>query len=219
MSDHAYLQLCRVAGDVSRETYGRLLTFESEFRRWNSRINLAAASTLPELWDRHILDSAQLLALGSGKLRWLDLGSGGGFPGAIVAIMLTGEPGASVTLVESNRKKAAFLQATLGRLGAPASVVASRIDEATRVVTVPEIVTARALAPLDKLLELSSPWLLAGARALFHKGRDYKAELANSRVAWAFDLIEHRSKIDDDSVVLEIVNLVRNEAAGSEKRS
>ncbi|MGB6117055.1 MAG: 16S rRNA (guanine(527)-N(7))-methyltransferase RsmG [Mesorhizobium sp.] len=216
MSEDRYLQLCRVAGDVSRETYNRLEWFETEFRRWNARINLAAESTLPELWSRHILDSAQLLPLARGQLAWLDLGSGGGFPGAIMAILLAETPGSGVTLVESNRKKAAFLQTVLAQNKAPARVVALRIDAAVGQVATPDIVTARALAALDQLLDLSSPWLLSGARGLFHKGRDYQAEVANSRVVWDFDLIEHPSKIDEDSVVLEISNLARKTAVAGE---
>lgn len=204
-----YVQLCRAAGDVSRETFQRLKDFENEFRRWSTRINLAAPSTLPDLWRRHVLDSAQILPLGHDARSWLDLGSGGGFPGAVLTILLTERPNAHITLVESNMKKAAFLQTTLANLGAPARVLAKRIEDAPALVEQPEIVTARALAPLDQLLALSSPWLEHGARALFHKGRDYASEVAKCHDAWQFDLIEHRSAIDEDSVVLEISGLAR----------
>lgn len=209
MSNDEYAQLCRVAGDVSRETFDRLKRFESEFRRWSARINLAAPSTLPELWSRHILDSAQILALGKGGRSWLDLGSGGGFPGAVLAILLRESPDARISLVESNSKKAAFLQTTLSSLGAPARVFAKRIEDAVTVVEQPDIITARALAPLERLLGLSSPWLLRGARALFHKGRDYAAEVTKCHDAWQFDLIEHRSALDGESVILEISGLAR----------
>jgi 16S rRNA (guanine527-N7)-methyltransferase len=204
MTEAAYRELCSIAGPVSRETFGDLQAFESEFRRWSSKINLAAPSTLPELWSRHILDSAQLIPLSNGALRWLDLGSGGGFPGAVIAIMMKDRPGARVTLVESNRKKAAFLSTVLGRLKAPAEVLTVRIEDAWDKSLEPEIVTARALAPLPALLGLSYPWLSRGARALFHKGRGYKGEIVNSAHDWRFDLVEHRSAIDAESVVLDI---------------
>jgi 16S rRNA (guanine527-N7)-methyltransferase len=207
MSDPAYRELCSLAGPVSRETFDALQTFESEFRRWSSKINLAAPSTLPELWSRHILDSAQLAPLSNGAIRWLDVGSGGGFPGAVMAIMMKDRPGARVTLVESNRKKAAFLSTILGRLKAPADVLAVRIEDAWDKNLRPEIVTARALAPLPALLGLTYPWLSRGARALFHKGRGYKAEIVNSAHDWRFDLVEHRSVIDAESVVLDISNV------------
>jgi len=204
-----FVQLAGVAGDVSRETFSRLERFEAEFKRWAERINLSAPSTLPDLWSRHILDSAQLMPMSNGAKTWLDLGSGGGFPGAIVAILLRDRLGASISLVESNKKKGAFLQTTLNSLGAPAKVFMVRIEDAPGKVAQPDIVTARALAPLPLLLELAEPWLINGARALFHKGRDYAAELDKCHDAWRFDLVEHRSVIDDESVILDISRLER----------
>lgn len=202
-----YELLRDVAGDVSRETFRRLEHFEAEFKRWNSRINLAAPSTLNQLWERHILDSAQIAPLAPTALRWLDLGSGGGFPGAIMAIILRERPGAHIELVESNNKKAAFLKSVLGSLGAPATVHVSRIEQAVGKVEQPEIVTARALAPLPLLLKFASPWLLDGASALFHKGRDYAMEVHESRTSYGFDLVQHVSRIDSESRILEISQL------------
>ena len=95
-------QIREVAGAVSRETLQRLEAFEAEFLKWSARINLAAPSTLDALWSRHILDSAQLAGLKPDALSWLDLGSGGGFPGAVMAILLRERPGASIELIESN---------------------------------------------------------------------------------------------------------------------
>ncbi|TJW98115.1 MAG: 16S rRNA (guanine(527)-N(7))-methyltransferase RsmG, partial [Mesorhizobium sp.] len=115
--------------------------------------------------------------------------------------------GASIDLVESNRKKASFLQAVVGQFNLPARVVARRIDDAYAVVSAPQIVTARALAALPVLLELAAPWLMAGACGLFHKGRDYRTELAESAQRWSFDLVEHASATDAHGVILELSDL------------
>jgi len=163
---------------------------------------------MESLWSRHILDSVQLLPLAEHATRWLDLGSGGGFPGAVLAICFRGQQ-ASVDLIESNRKKAAFLQTVLGKLSAPGRVHVMRIEDAAKLELEPEIVTARALAPLPELLRLSSPWLCRSSTGLFHKGRDYRAELKESLLSWSFDLVEHRSTIDPDGVVLRIGALRR----------
>jgi 16S rRNA (guanine527-N7)-methyltransferase len=198
-----------VSGSVSRETFDDLIAFDTLFRRWAARINLVAPSTLPDLWQRHILDSAQLARIEPQAVTWLDIGSGGGFPGAIMAVILRERPGASIDLVESNHKKAAFLQTALGQLKAPARVHPKRIEEAYGLVQQPQIVTARALAPLDKLLALSEPWLVKGATGLFHKGREYRNEIKESTHSWKFDLVEHASLIDRESVILEVKNLTR----------
>lgn len=212
MSTDRHARLEEIAGPVSRETFGRLERFESAFRRWSARINLAAPSTLPSLWERHILDSAQLLPLAPAALRWLDLGSGGGFPGAVIAILLRDRPGASIDLVESNAKKGAFLKTVLGELEAPARVHVARIEAFEGTAEGYGVVTARALAPLPLLLELAAPWLAAGATGLLHKGRDYRREVEESLNEWEFDLVEHRSAIDPESVILEIPGLRRREA-------
>lgn len=206
MSGNDFDRLLEVAGPVSRETYERLKDFERLFVRWNARINLASASTVDDLWSRHILDSAQLTSLAPEELRWLDFGSGGGFPGAVMAILLRERTGATIDLVESNRKKAAFLQSAVGGTG-NARVHARRIEDVVDLVPYAQIVTARALAPLPKLLELASPWLTTGARALFHKGRDYRSEIEESADHWRFDLVEHESRINPEGVILDIRNL------------
>lgn len=207
MTSPASEELCRVAGPVSRETFERLVAFEAVFQKWSRRINLSAPSTLGDVWSRHILDSAQLLRLAPDARSWLDLGSGGGFPGLVMAILLSDRQGAYVDLVESNRKKAAFLQSVIGQLSLPARVHAVRIDDAHAAINAPDVVTARALAPLPMLLRLSEPWLSAGAAGLFHKGRDYRSEIEESAHQWRFDLLEHRSMIDPQSVILEIRDL------------
>lgn len=207
MSDKDFRSLLEFAGDVSRETFDILKNYESEIRRWNSRINLVGQSTIDDLWRRHICDCAQLARLKPEAAHWLDLGSGAGLPGIVIAIMIREKAGARVELVESNRKKAAFLTHVAGLLGVPAAVHARRISDVHAMVASPQIVTARALAPLDALLDLSAYWLRNGATALFQKGRDYRLEIEQSAARWQFDLIQHRSKSDPDSVILEISQL------------
>jgi 16S rRNA (guanine527-N7)-methyltransferase len=202
-----YQRLIDVVGPVSRETLEGLEAFEAMFLIWAERINLAAPSTLGDVWSRHILDSAQLAPLAPRAMRWLDLGSGGGFPGLVLAFLLKEKPGGHIDLVESSRKKAGFLQAAVGQFSLPARVFAGRIDEEVQGLVQPEIVTARALAPLPALLELAFPWLSSGAIGLLHKGRDYRQEVEESALLWQYDLVEHRSRVDADSVVLEIANL------------
>lgn len=194
---------------VSRETFVRLERFVEQFRKWAPSINLVAPSTLPLVWTRHVLDSAQLLRLAPGARRWIDLGSGGGFPGAVIAILLSETAGAKVQLVESNAKKVAFLRTALGMAGVPARIEQARIENCASREDEFDVVTARALASLDKLLHLAAPWLERGAFALFHKGRDYRREVEESRDAWDFDLLEHASVADPESVVLEIRKLRR----------
>ena len=198
-----------VAGTVSRETFEGLEAFEKMFRTWASRINLVAPSTFDDVWSRHVLDSAQLAGLAPNAQLWLDLGSGGGFPGLVLAFLLKERPGGQIDLIESNRKKAGFLQAAIGQFSLPARVHPRRINEEIKDLQQPEVVTARALAPLPLLLDLAFPWLSTGARGLLHKGRDYRPEIQESSLLWQYDLVVHPSRTDADSVVLEIADLKR----------
>lgn len=216
MNRSEYEALCGVAGPVSRETYERLKALERLFVKWNARINLTSNSTLGDLWTRHILDSAQLAALAPSELHWLDLGSGGGFPGAVMAVLLAERAGSTIDLVESNGKKAAFLTSALADLGPSVKVHQLRIEDAAERIESADVVSARALAPLPKLLDLASPWLVDGGRGLFHKGREYRSELKESAHAWSFDLVEHRSRIDPEGVILDIRNLRPSRRAASD---
>ena len=209
MSASTYESLAAAAGPVSRETYEAALRFQNAFLKWAARINLVAPSTFSEVWRRHILDSAQLLPLAPDATRWVDIGSGGGFPGLILGLLLKERAGASIELVESNRKKCGFLQAMAGEFKMPVKVHAKRIEDASASIAVPDIVTARALASLPLLLDLASPWMLKGATALFHKGRGYQSEVAETAHQWRFDLVEHPSRIDPHGVILEIRGLRR----------
>jgi len=169
--------------------------------KWQQTTNLVAPSTLDRIWTRHVLDSLQLVALAPQARMWVDLGSGGGFPGLVIACALAGRPGAKVHLVESNRKKAAFLREAARRLGLPALVHPERIEDAVPRLADPmapdriDVVTARALAPLAKLLDLAEPLLKTGALALFPKGQDVETELTDAAKYWNIepDLIPSRT--------------------------
>ncbi|MEN5247684.1 16S rRNA (guanine(527)-N(7))-methyltransferase RsmG [Brucella pseudintermedia] len=208
-ADTRFESLKAVVPAVSRETADRLFAFEELFRKWSKAINLASPSTLNELWTRHILDSAQLFPLASDAKNWLDIGSGGGFPGIVTACFLADQPGTAIDLIESAGKKAAFLRTAAGHLNVPAHIHSARIEAMWQKIETPQVVTARALASLNDLFGLAEPWLTNGAKALFQKGRDYQREIDESRVGWSFDLVQHQSAIDQASVILEISNLRR----------
>lgn len=179
----------RVFG-VSRETIDKLQVYEALLRQWQKTINLVAPSTLDHIWSRHFADSAQLFALAPpDAARWLDLGSGAGFPGLVLAIMLAGRDGAKVTLVESDTRKAAFLGEVARRTGASVDIRPERIEKfATQTKLQPvDVITARALAPLPRLLELASPAFSPQTLGLFLKGREVEAEVAAAREEWAFE--------------------------------
>lgn len=199
--------LRKILPHVSRETLEDLFAFEALFRKWSKAINLASPSTLNHLWERHILDSAQLYCLAPNAKHWLDLGSGGGFPGVVLAILMKEKGVSRIDLVESNSKKSAFLRTALGLASAPGTVHAARIDAVRDKIPTPDIVTARALASLGDLFVLTEPWLTKGATALFQKGRDYRREIDETRDGWVFDLVEHGSTVDRDSVILQVSNL------------
>lgn len=196
---------------VSRETSNKIEHFATLFQKWAKSINLVAPSTVSDLYSRHIADSAQIFQLLPEPKRWLDLGSGGGFPGVITAILLTELNGGWVHLVESNNKKAAFLRVALAETGARGSVHPVRIEEAAKIIPECDAISARALAELPLLLDYVSPWMVKqpDVRAFFHKGRDYQQEIDKAVGRYAFDLVKHASVIEADLVVLEIANLSR----------
>lgn len=196
---------------VSRETQERLEHFVELFKKWNATTNLVAPSTLPELWSRHIADSAQIFHLSPQSRTWVDLGSGGGFPGIITAILLAEQQDGWVHLVESNNKKAGFLRVALKETGARGSVHPVRIETAPSLVGPCDAVSARALADLDSLFDYIHPWAVLNGklRSYLNKGRDYEAEVKKARIRWDFDLIRHQSSIEASSVVLEISDLRR----------
>jgi 16S rRNA (guanine527-N7)-methyltransferase len=192
---------------VSRETLARLERYVALLRRWQPAQNLVSSATLDEVWARHVADSAQLLALAPGASAWLDLGSGAGLPGIVIGCMLP-ESG-RIRLVESNQRKCAFLRAAIRETGARADVTCARIESALKGLAPVEIVTARAVAPLGQLCQWVAPLVTAGARCLFHKGREIDQEIAEASLHWRIDLLEHRSRVASGSWVLEIRGLER----------
>lgn len=196
---------------VSRETFSRLEIFVNRIEEWQKKTNLIATSTFNDIWDRHIADSLQSVAIKPDAKSWIDIGSGGGFPGLVITAVMAEVDKSEVDLVESNQKKAAFLRQVNRQMGSKAKVHCFRIEEVNKIINTPEIVTARALAAMPLLLELSSPWLLNGATALFHKGREFETELKDCDGLWEFDLIIHESIISSDSVILEISNIKKTD--------
>jgi 16S rRNA (guanine527-N7)-methyltransferase len=173
---------------VSRETTERLDRFVAHLLEWQRHTNLVAASTLPHLWSRHVADSLQLLRLAPDARVWADLGSGGGFPGLVLACALADQPGAKVYLVESTRKKCTFLTEAIAFTGAPATVHCQRIEDFAPKFAEPlDAVTARALAPLESLLALAAPLLKTGAVGLFPKGQDVASELTAASKCWKIE--------------------------------
>ncbi len=197
---------------VSRETRGRLETYAALLEKWQKSINLVSPKTLPELWTRHFADSAQLLAHAPEKPGiWADLGSGGGFPGLVVAILLMErDPDSRVFLIESDTRKAAFLQAVIAETRAPATVIAKRAEQAAEVLPeVPRVISARALAPLVKLCELAWPYWSPGCVGLFLKGRDVGSELTEAAKCWNISARQLPSHTAADGVILKLEELAR----------
>jgi 16S rRNA (guanine527-N7)-methyltransferase len=193
---------------VSRETEHRLDRFVETFLLWQSKLNLVAPSTLPELWTRHIADSLQLLPLAPAARTWVDFGSGGGFPGLAIACALADSPGAMVHLIESNGKKAAFLREAVRATGAPAAVHQERVENFGESCAEPiQVVTARALAPLKTLCDQAFPLVSRGAVALFPKGQDVDAELTDAAKYWRVEAAKVPSKTSPEGSIVVIHSL------------
>jgi 16S rRNA (guanine527-N7)-methyltransferase len=198
------------AFDVSRETLARLETYEALVKTWQKAVNLVSPSTLSEIWPRHFADSAQLLRHAPDSARiWLDLGSGAGFPGLVLAILLAGREGAKMTLVESDARKAAFLGEVARKTGAPVEIYSDRIEKlATQAKSLQrDVITARALAPLPRLLELVAPFFSPRTVAVLPKGKDAEAEVEEARKTWDFDCSLVPSLTDPDARIAVIRNL------------
>jgi 16S rRNA (guanine527-N7)-methyltransferase len=205
---------------VSRETLDRLDRFVRLLLQWQQRLNLIAASTEAKVWTRHIADSLQLIPLAPNARIWADLGSGGGFPGLVVACALADTAGAHVHLVESTGKKAAFLREAIKLVGASATVHAMRVEDFVKAPPAPiEIVTARALAPLPKLLTLANPLLKSGTFALFPKGQDVEAELTEAAKCWNIQASLALSRTDPKARIVIVRGLEPTLRPASGERS
>lgn len=188
--------------DVSRETRDQLEAFVNTLGRWQKAINLVGKATLADIWVRHVLDSAQLLPLvPKSAQRLVDLGSGGGFPGLVIAAL---RPDLDITLIESDARKGAFLGEAARRMGLakPPKVVISRIEAAPP--TNADVVAARALAPLSQLLAWAAPHRADNAICLFHKGKGWQGEVNEAMKDWAIEAQPFASVTDRDSVLLRI---------------
>jgi len=205
MSRNAFL----AARHVSRETLERLDLYAALLAKWNPAINLVSKATLSELWTRHFLDSAQIFDLApAAARRWADLGSGGGFPGMIVAILAAAErPGLSVTLVESDARKSAFLTRVAQETGIPADIRTARAESLPRLQA--DVLSARALAPLSRLLPLAQQHLVEGGEALFPKGAQHAQEIATALETWRFAVQKYPSRTDSAGVILKIGGISR----------
>jgi len=193
---------------VSRETENRLDRFVDVLLLWQSKLNLIAPSTLRELWTQHIADSLQLLPLAPDARTWVDFGTGGGFPGAVIACALADKPGAKVHLVESNGKKVAFLREAVRATGAPAIVHLERAEKFGESCAEPvHVVTARALAPLKTLCDQAFPLMSRGAIALFPKGQDVDAELTDAAKYWRLEATKVPSKTNPEGSIVVIRGL------------
>jgi len=194
---------------VPRETIYRLTRYAEILMDWQKRTNLVGPSTLPALWSRHFADSAQLCGLAPNARLWLDLGSGAGFPGLVIAIIQAGTPDFHMHLVESNRKKCAFLGEVARETEAPVDIHAMRIEELAESDQSlrPDVVSARALAPLPRLFELAAPFFGERTKGLFPKGREAEAELAAARKDWEFDFRLHPSLTAENSHIVEVTGL------------
>lgn len=199
---------------VSDLRMAKFQTFAKLLHDWQKAKNLVSDATLRDLWLRHISDSYQLLEHGREEAHWLDIGSGAGLPGMVVAMAICDRHGApnpnlSASLIEANGRKCAFLKAVSRETRSPSHVFNGRIEEFSleKLPNVPDYITARALAPLPKLCGLISPLMGSETVALVHKGQDFASEIEEATKYWDFDVLQYPSRVEDGSVVLAVSNL------------
>ena len=195
--------------NVSRETIERLMVYEALLKQWQKGVNLVAPNTLAHVWQRHFADSAQLLVHAPGSSKWLDLGSGAGFPGLVIAICTANREDSRVHIVESNARKCAFCQEVVRETGCSVEIHHARIESlagSDRFNGV-EIITARALAPLGQLFKMVSPFFHPGAQCLFQKGRQAADELVQAEKDWIFEAELHQSVTDADARIVQVKQL------------
>ncbi len=205
---------------VPRETVEKLETYAALLKQWQRAVNLVAPSTLDDVWHRHFADSAQLLAQASDARIWVDLGSGGGFPGLVIAILLANHENHFVHLIESNSRKCAFLSEVVRHTGAAATVHEGRIEDLARggQISHADVVTSRALAPLGLLLRLARGFWGERTLGLFLKGRDARQEIdaALRQHQFAYDCASSRT--GGGGMIVEVRRLISKEAPSKSKR-
>lgn len=198
------IEVFNASVDVSRETLDRLSIYAELLKKWNPTINLVAPSTIDTLWDRHMLDSAQIFGLLPKEARsWCDVGTGGGFPGVVVALLAAEKsPNLKVSCIESDVRKATFLRTVLRETGVKADVLSERIEKAQPQSA--DVFSARALASLTKLLEFSERHLSPDGTCLFLKGAKHQEEIDEALESWRFDLDKLPSVTNSDAVILKL---------------
>ncbi|MGL4285389.1 MAG: 16S rRNA (guanine(527)-N(7))-methyltransferase RsmG [Phreatobacter sp.] len=190
---------------VSRETMERLALYVELLRRWNPTKNLVAPATLAQVWTRHIADCLQLVTFVPEGRIWVDLGSGAGLPGLVIAAVLAEQPGARIHCVESKLGKAAFLREATRIMKVPATIHAARIEDVVGDWSGPvDVVTARALAPLSDLVAMSHDLLKTGAMGLFLKGQDVARELTEAAKYWTLDPVLTPSATDPQARIVTL---------------
>jgi len=195
---------------VSRETSKRLDRFVDLLLTWQESMNLIGPSTVGQVWTRHVADSLQLLGLAPDARTWVDLGTGAGFPGLVIACALAGTAGAKIHLVDKSPKKGAFLNAVVRALDIPAVVHIARIEDFVQNFgDSSDVVTARALAPLPRLLGYVAPFVEKGAQALLPKGQDVEAELTEASKCWNIQATLAPSRTDSRSRIVVVSRLER----------
>ncbi len=190
--------------DVSRETIESLKHYEALLLKWNPKINLVSKATLNQIWERHILDSAQIFKQSDQKtVNWLDIGSGGGFPGMVLAILSKQfAPDRMITLVESDQRKCAFLRTVARETDCKVQILSERVEKLTSMNA--DVLTARALADLSKLLEFANLHLSPSGTCLFLKGVNWKKEVQAAQDSWRFEYEAIKSETSEEAVILRI---------------
>jgi 16S rRNA (guanine527-N7)-methyltransferase len=195
---------------VSHETIARLDAFVELLLTWQRSLNLIGPSTIAQIWTRHVADSLQLQDFAPAAQKWVDLGSGAGFPGLVIACALAGTPAARVHLVEKSPKKAAFLREAARVLNVPALVYAARIEDFIRGFgDSVDVVTARALAPMPRLVGYVAPMVEKGAQALLLKGQDVGVELTEASKCWNIEATLVPSRTDPRGRIVVLTKATR----------
>lgn len=193
--------------NVSHETYNALKAYEWLLEKWTVRINLISKSTRDDVWTRHICDSAQIMTLASKRAsHWIDIGSGGGLPGLVVAVLAQEfNPQLHVTLIESDQRKAVFLRTVVRELHLRATVYAKRIEAVGPLKA--DVISARALADLSFLLSVSHPLMRKNTQCLFMKGKNWSNEVKEAEKIWQFEAEHFISKTNHEAVILSVRNV------------